>query len=129
MSAREKKKILFVDDEPYILMSIERMLRCMREDWDMCFVSDGQEAMERLAGTSFDVVVADKVLPGVDGEEILATARILCPGVVCFLLSGCVFDASVLPVGHGTIAKPCTRQVLINTIGTALACARAETAA
>jgi len=30
-----KKRILFVDDEPNVLSGLQRMLRSMREEWEM----------------------------------------------------------------------------------------------
>ena len=33
-----KKRILFVDDEVLVLQGLQRMLRPMREDWDMEFL-------------------------------------------------------------------------------------------
>ena len=43
-----KRRILFVDDEAMILQGLQRMLRCMREEWEMEFVSSGAEALQRL---------------------------------------------------------------------------------
>lgn len=41
--------ILFVDDEPNILQGLQRMLRPMRREWDMCFAQSGAEALAILA--------------------------------------------------------------------------------
>ena len=39
---------MFVDDEPNVLDGIRRMLRGKREEWDMEFVSSGEEASLRM---------------------------------------------------------------------------------
>ncbi len=36
-----KKRILFVDDEDFVLRGLDRLLRPMREEWDMEFVNHG----------------------------------------------------------------------------------------
>ena len=43
-----KRHILFVDDEPNVLISIKRMLHGMRKDWDMQFAENGPEALTIL---------------------------------------------------------------------------------
>jgi CheY-like chemotaxis protein len=40
------KRILFVDDEPKLLDGLRRMLRIMRNEWEMEFAASGQEAHE-----------------------------------------------------------------------------------
>ena len=40
-----KKRILFVDDEAPTLQALERMLRPMRDQWEMEFVDSGQKAL------------------------------------------------------------------------------------
>ena len=40
-----KRSVMFVDDEPNVLDGIRRMLRGKREEWDMEFVSSGEEAL------------------------------------------------------------------------------------
>ena len=42
-----KKRILFVDDEPFVLQALQRMLHGMCEEWDMEFVTSGAQALER----------------------------------------------------------------------------------
>ena len=44
----EKKRVLFVDDEPKILQGLRRMLRSKRREWKMTFAESGQEALDIL---------------------------------------------------------------------------------
>ena len=62
------KRILFVDDEPKILMGLRRSLRCYRGEWEMCFAEGGGAALEQCAQGPFDVVVSDARMPGMDGS-------------------------------------------------------------
>ena len=62
-----KPRILFVDDEPMILAGLQRMLRNMRSEWDMAFADSGEQALEMLARSPYDVVVSDMRMPGMSG--------------------------------------------------------------
>lgn len=65
------KRILFVDDESMVLDGLRRMLRGMRNEWEMEFVASGHDAMEVLAGRQFDVIITDMRMPGMDGCQLL----------------------------------------------------------
>ncbi len=58
-----KKRILFVDDEPMVLDGLGRMLRGMRNEWEMAFAPGGPEALEILRDRPFHVVVTDMRMP------------------------------------------------------------------
>ena len=45
-----KKRILFVDDEEFALRGLDRLLRSMREEWEMEFLDSGDKALARMAG-------------------------------------------------------------------------------
>ena len=82
------KRILFVDDEANVLQGLQRMLRPMRREWDMTFCPGGQEALAVLADESFDVIVSDMRMPGMDGMEVLRRAKKAYPGVQIIMLTG-----------------------------------------
>ena len=66
-------KILLVDDE----LSVQKLLAfpLRREGYDVVSALDGQEALDRLNDTSFDLVVLDLMLPRVDGFEVCRQLR------------------------------------------------------
>lgn len=120
----EKKKVLFVDDEPNVLQGLSRMLRPLRNEWDMTFANCGQEALELFEKMSFDVVVSDMRMPGMDGAQLLAEIMKRSPNTVRFVLSGQSDRESILKsVGpaHQYLSKPCDAEALRRAIGKACA--------
>lgn len=104
------KRILFVDDEPAILKGLERLLRPMRDQWEMAFVESGEAAVSQLEQTPCDVIVTDMGMPGMDGAVLLQRVQERFPQVVRIVLSGrSDLEASMraVPVAHQFLAKPC----------------------
>ncbi len=66
-----KKQILFVDDEPDVLKSFQRILSDQCDIWEMSYVSSVDAALDRLEETGFDVIVSDIKMPGKDGFDFL----------------------------------------------------------
>ena len=106
----EKKKIIFVDDEPNILDGLRRMLRSLRNEYDMHFASDGREALALMEGNRFDVVVSDMRMPGMDGAELFEIIQKNHPHAIRIMLTGQADEQSMLRtvgVVHQFLSKPC----------------------
>ncbi len=114
-----KQQILFVDDEPNLLSGLRRMLRPMRQDWDMYFAKNGLEALEIIGQQPCNVVVSDMRMPGMDGSQLLHKIRQYSPETVRFILSGHSDQGMILrSVGptHQFLAKPCDAAALKTTL-------------
>lgn len=118
-----KHTILFVDDEPNILMGLKRMLRGMREEWEMIFANSGPEALEIMAKQKVDAVVSDMRMPGMDGPELLRRVQKEYPEAVRFALSGFsdqeMVGRSIAPT-HQYLTKPCDEKQLVAALARAL---------
>ncbi len=115
----DKKQILFVDDEQNVLDGLRRMLRIMRDTWDMAFAISGQEALDLLAQKPCDVIVSDMRMPGMSGGQLLAEVHRRHPGVVRLVLSGQADRQEILKhVGpiHQFLQKPCDVETLTSAI-------------
>lgn len=113
------KRILFVDDEPKVLDALKRMLYPYRNEWETVFTPNGEQALQELADTHVDVLVADIRMPVMNGVELLTKVRDAYPEVVRIVLSGqadkeMTFSAATL--AHQYLAKPCDAQALRNTV-------------
>jgi putative nucleotidyltransferase with HDIG domain len=114
-----KKRILFVDDEELALRALDRLLRGMREEWEMEFVGGGEEALARMAESPFDVIISDMRMPGMNGAELLNEVMKRFPKTVRLILSGFADRDLILKcVGstHQYLAKPCDVKTLKMTL-------------
>jgi HD-like signal output (HDOD) protein len=119
-----KKRILFVDDEPLVLQGLQRMLRDMRNEWEMEFVDSGSKALERMAQAGFDVVISDMRMPGMNGAQLLNEVMLRYPSTVRLILSGHADQDLIMKcVGstHQFLSKPCEPDALKATISRASA--------
>lgn len=112
-------RILFVDDDANILHGLERMLRPMREEWEMTFAEGPEQALATLAAGTYDVVVSDMRMPGMSGAQLLARVRDLYPATVRIVLTGQADEESMLQLAgpaHQYLSKPCDQQELRTVI-------------
>jgi two-component system response regulator ResD len=68
-----RTNILVVDDE----WNMRNLLRIYltRSEWNVAEASSGQDALNMLEQTSFDLVILDLMMPGIDGFEVCTEIR------------------------------------------------------
>ncbi|MEL0117419.1 MAG: response regulator [Opitutae bacterium] len=109
------KRVLFVDDEVFVLDGLKRMLRRMRTQWEMDFVDSGESALQMMAQKEFDVIVSDMRMPNMNGAELLNEVKDLHPNTIRFILSGYSDKDLILKSldsTHQYLAKPCDPETL-----------------
>jgi putative nucleotidyltransferase with HDIG domain len=119
-----KKRVLFVDDQPNVLAGLRRMLHGCRHEWEMEFAEGPNEALVRLNAGTFDVVVTDMRMPGMDGAQLLGEVMKLYPETVRIVLSGQSEQETIMrSVGpaHQYLSKPCDPETLKSTVARACA--------
>jgi DNA-binding response OmpR family regulator len=67
------KRVLVVDDEPNIVMSLEFLMR--RAGFEVAVARNGREALEALDGTPPDLLLLDVMMPEFDGYEVCERIR------------------------------------------------------
>ena len=67
------KRVLVVDDEPNIVMSLEFLMR--RAGFEVAVARKGREALEALDGTPPDLLLLDVMMPEFDGYEVCERIR------------------------------------------------------
>ena len=66
---KKMKKILIVDDEPNIVMSLEYTFK--KNNFEVFIARDGQEALDILKNSLPNIIILDVMMPNVDGYNTL----------------------------------------------------------
>lgn len=114
-----RRKVLFVDDEPMVLAGLQRMLRSLRQEWDMTFATSGAEALALLEQSPYDVVVSDMRMPGMTGADLLCEVMRRYPRTARLILSGFAdreLSMKCAAAAHQFLSKPCDPETLKNII-------------
>ncbi|MDY2586726.1 response regulator transcription factor [Winogradskyella aquimaris] len=67
------KKIVIVDDEPNIVMTLEYTFK--KNDFEVYIARDGSEALDILKTVVPDVIMLDVMMPKVDGYQTLKSIK------------------------------------------------------
>jgi DNA-binding response OmpR family regulator len=101
-------RVLVVEDHPKLATALGTILR--REGMAVDVVYDGHEALTHIANTAYDVVVLDRDLPGVHGDDVCRTlVAQSCESRILMLTAAGAVDDRVEGLGLGAddyLAKP-----------------------
>lgn len=103
-------RVLFVDDDPMLLSSMER---CLGDDFDLSTALSGPDALRAIEhNPMFGVIISDMRMPVMDGVEFLQRAGSLSPHSVLMMLTGNQdVQTAARAVNEGRVAnfinKPC----------------------
>ena len=74
----KRGRVLVVDDDPLIRRLVPKILEKL--ECDIISVATGEEALEHLNQTYFDLILLDLRLPGISGIDVLKETRLKSPG-------------------------------------------------
>ena len=83
-------RVLVVEDEAELADSVGRVLR--REGMAVDVVYDGSDALEHTSVTEYDVVVLDRDIPGVHGDDVCRSLTARRTRVLMLTASGTIAD-------------------------------------
>jgi eukaryotic-like serine/threonine-protein kinase len=124
-SASIPARVLVVDDEEHNRDMLARRLR--RRGYEVETAASGNEALEMIAPTRFDIIVLDVMMPDVDGFEVLRSLRERWSKLELPVLMATALDASrdvVDALRHGAndyVTKPVDFEQLQARLETQLA--------
>ena len=72
-----KKRILVVDDEPFVCDAVKMMLAF--DGHDVVTANDAKEALTVFDNDKFDLVITDFAMPGMKGDELAAAIKARAP--------------------------------------------------
>ncbi|MBI3973952.1 MAG: response regulator [Chloroflexi bacterium] len=83
-------------------------------------MADGKEALQRFRAGDFDLVITDRTMPGMSGDQVAAAIKRAAPGTPVILLTGygdLMAASGEQPPGVDLIlAKPLTMSALRQAI-------------
>jgi response regulator RpfG family c-di-GMP phosphodiesterase len=79
--------VMIVDDEPMVATALRGFLE-LETSWRVLTFTSGDQALQALETDPVDVIVADFMMPGMDGITFLRNARATKPLAARILLTG-----------------------------------------
>jgi CheY-like chemotaxis protein/anti-sigma regulatory factor (Ser/Thr protein kinase) len=122
MAAAAARTLLVVDDDP----AIQELVRAMLAEgpWQIHTAGTGDEALARLETRSYDLVLTDILMPGMDGLELLSHLRKWYPRLPVVMMTVKNTPAHILgslrEQAAAYVAKPFSREGLMATLENAL---------
>ncbi|HEX2981523.1 MAG TPA: response regulator [Anaerolineaceae bacterium] len=108
----QRKRILIVDDEPTVAMVLAESLERLSKGYIIDTASDAAEALKKIAGHPYDLMITDYRMPGMNGLDLAVTARRTSPKTQIVLMTAYGTDrlqSAADEIGlSGYISKPFT---------------------
>ncbi len=86
MGAKEKRKILVVDDEINVCKSIKQAIES--EDYDVDMALSGEEALKKDKENLYDLIITDLMMPGISGMDLLTSLKTTRPELKVIMVTG-----------------------------------------
>jgi PAS domain S-box-containing protein len=110
--------ILVVDDDPVVRKSVVAQLNTQAHTVETA--SNGREGLDRFESGRFDLVVTDRAMPEMGGDQLAATIEQSAPGTPVIMLTGfgdLMAAKGERPVGvDAVVSKPVTLDALTQAI-------------
>jgi len=117
----DKKSVLVVDDEEIIR---DFLFEVLNDDFEVSTASDGDEAINMIKESNFDLVITDLKMPRVSGDEVVKFARQTDPDAKVIVITGYSSLYSVSKsANHGAsafLSKPFSIKELMQTVSDCL---------
>lgn len=107
-------RILLVEDDANTRRAMHTLLQFEGHTVDAC--ENGKQALDRLNLHAYDSMVTDMVMPELDGLALVRAARILQPGLDCYIVSGTPRPTQGDPDVRAWLSKPVDIDALLGVL-------------
>jgi DNA-binding response OmpR family regulator len=119
----QNSRLLIVDDERTTRLSLSEIFSLRGAD--VAMAANGQEALDKLADTEFDLIVLDIKMPGVNGLQVLEFVQKTWPSTIVILLTAhATVDSAIHALRQGAfdyVLKPAQPRMVIEVVERGLA--------
>ncbi len=117
-------RILVVDDEAPVRDTLSAIL--MADGHEVAIAVDGSDGLRQFGGSEFDLVITDKAMPGMNGDQMAAAIKHVAPHTPIILLTGfgLFYDKKDFPDIDVLASKPVRIPALREAIATAITTCR-----
>jgi DNA-binding NtrC family response regulator len=103
-----KPRILVVDDEPVVRESLREWFA--EDDYPIEMADSGYEALQRMRESSWDILLTDVKMPGMDGLELQQKAKEVDPNITVIIMTAYAsVDSAMQAIKEGAydyVTKP-----------------------
>ena len=114
----EKLSILIVDDEESIRVSLEGILK--KENYHVKTANNGSMALEMLQNSNYDLILADIMMDGMTGIELLKKTKKIFPKISIVLMTGYSSLSTAIEAmrlgASDYLIKPCSKKEIFSSI-------------
>ena len=94
MTKKARYKILVVDDEEDVIISVIESLKLLTKEYEFTKALGGREALEKIESMNFDLVLLDIMMPDVDGWVVVAKIKEKNPNTKVIFVTAKIDDMS-----------------------------------
>ena len=106
--AGERPRVLVVDDEANIRDLLSKTLALA--DYDVDVAPDGREALDRMKSQSYNLLITDLKMPGLDGMAVISEARRMNRQIPVIVITGFSTETAAIEAANigvsGYLTKP-----------------------
>ncbi|MDP9291471.1 MAG: response regulator [Verrucomicrobiota bacterium] len=111
--------VLVVDDQPEIRDVLSRYLEC--DSHRVVTAQDGCDGLARFREGAFDVVITDRVMPEMNGDQLATAIKAINPDEPVILLTGFAEQSGRASDADLFLSKPASLRMIRDAIGKAVA--------
>ena len=118
-----RASLLVVDDEEQVRELIGTTLRSAAEGYDVSLAGDGPQALRMLKTKTFDVLITDLKMPGMDGMTLIREARTASPDLSVVIITAVPSQTSAIDAVNlgvtGYLTKPFRMPQILSVVAKA----------
>jgi DNA-binding NtrC family response regulator len=113
-----KPSILIIDDDTSILNVFSKIFQ--RRGYQVTVAARGEEAIEQLSHSHFDVALIDFCLPDMEGTQLFPLIQETSPSTLKIMLTGKMLEKELTEGADALVGKPVNPQCLLSIIDSKL---------